>query len=290
MGKSAGEILDEVNRLTGRRWRLINRFSSGYQSGAYRIEDEDGPAVLKWWDRPSWAPRVLAAQHLVAHARSCGYPTPEWLAAGVTSNGWPFEVQEFIAGETGGPLLETRASALVELVELQRSISFDEAIDWSHYVVARAAGRDGALERLKRCGGATAEAAMRASALARQYEDQPLVAHEMVHGDLSHENVVWDGDRISGVVDIEAVGRGFAGFDLLTPVRASYLWGQEAGAAVLLETALKWYGAGAVARGVAVQVADILDFGRDQWPSEDLEGAARSCLEWLADVGNALAT
>lgn len=58
----------------------------------------------------------------------------------------------------------------------------------------------------------------------------------MVHGDLSMSNVLVRDGVVTGAVDIEAIGRGCAVFDLLTPVRQGHMYGAEVDALELLET------------------------------------------------------
>ena len=276
------EVLDEVNAQLGRRWELSERLEGGFQSGAHRVSDERGPVVLKWWDRPWWAPRVLAARALVDTARHEGYPTPAWLGAGTTSHGFPFEVQELVEGDKFGPLDRDRVAALVEVVLLQRQIELAPATDWSDYVRRLIfEDTDGAVTRLRSRGPATAAAVEESLRFAEPFRNADVPNTEMVHGDFSTDNILQRDGRIVAIVDIEAIGRGFAGYDLLTPARQAYLWnGDRSMGDLLVAEGVAMYGPAPIALALAAHVINILDFGLDHW-STGHEQAALACLDWI---------
>jgi aminoglycoside phosphotransferase (APT) family kinase protein len=57
-----------------------------------------------------------------------------------------------------------------------------------------------------------------------------LPTGDLVHGDLNPDNVLLDGDRISALIDVEAVGRGSRMHDLATLLVYATLWDGEPGA------------------------------------------------------------
>ena len=98
---SADEVLDWIRERHGLSYTLVRRLHGGFQGGAYLVEAPDlTRAVVKWSSRRSWAPQVLRAEPVVRRVRERGYPTPAWLAAGVTG---PSSVGGG-AGTTGAPV------------------------------------------------------------------------------------------------------------------------------------------------------------------------------------------
>lgn len=264
--------------------------TGGWQGGAFRIEDESGPAVLKWSDQTWWAPRVMAANDLVAQARAKGYPTPAWLCAGVTTDGLPYQVQDLVVGERFGGLDDDGVDAILDVIAIQRRIQFAAAVSWSAWMRRVVfADEERWQESLRSRGGPIADAISLATTLAAPYRDAVLGDDAMVHGDFSTDNLLTRGGRIVGVIDIEALGTGCASFDLLTPARQAFVYGNGGpGADRLLEAALRTDGSAFVAIAVATHVINILAFGRDHWPDGEVAGAAESCLTWINHVASSL--
>jgi hypothetical protein len=279
-------VLDEVNQQTGAGWQLGDHLEGGYQSGAWRVFDGERTAVVKWWDRPSWAPRVLQAAPLVEAVIAAGYPTPRWLAVGTTSQGFPFEVQELVQGSASEHAVH--APVLLDLIHLQQSIRLETAVDWTAYM--RNAVFDEPDEhqaRVMAAGGMARDVVLLAREVAAPHVDCEIRDDEMVHGDFSLSNILLHEGRVSGVVDIEAIGRGCAVFDLLTPVRQGYCWGGDPAAVEMWESeALRTYGPGAVAIAAACHAINILSFGLDKWP-DTVQDVAQRCHGWLVKVGKA---
>lgn len=107
-----------------------------------------GSAVLKWSEaRGTWAQVVLAAEAKVAGARLHGYPTPAWVAAGLTARGFAYQVQEFLPGHPARYLTEPLARQVIDVLECcaagrRPDPGGDPHSDWSH--VSFGASLDGA--------------------------------------------------------------------------------------------------------------------------------------------------
>jgi hypothetical protein len=277
-------VLDHVNEVTGSAWELVGRLAGGYQAGAWRVEGSDGaPGVLKWWDQAWWATRVLDAAPVVADIRSKGYPTPAWLAVGVTPDNHPYEVQELVQGAAPEGLDVPLAELVVELVQLQRQLKPASNVDWSDYVM-RTVFHDphGRKPRLAALSQEVADALAEADRLVAGDRDVELPDQELVHGDLNVSNLLCENGRITGVVDIEAVGRGTAAVDLLTPARQARLWeGDNAAALLLEETAIEFYGSAVVRVVAACTLIDILTFGADNYPHAHLRAIAVNARSWV---------
>src|SRR5215210_2122379 len=88
------DVLREVNGAHGSTYALLRSLVGGVQSGAWLLQDESGTtAVLKWSPNKSWAGQIQRASRAVATVRLQGYPTPAWLAVGITSSGYGYQVQ-----------------------------------------------------------------------------------------------------------------------------------------------------------------------------------------------------
>ncbi|MFI8437383.1 hypothetical protein ACIGJO_27315 [Streptomyces sp. NPDC079020] len=94
--------MNEANRAHATDFQLDHRFADGFPSGAWLLTDGSGQqAVLKWSPDRGWASQIERAARSVAKVHSAGYPTPAWLAAGMTSNGFGYQIQELAPGRSG---------------------------------------------------------------------------------------------------------------------------------------------------------------------------------------------
>lgn len=133
MTDTTESVVAELNVALGTEYLLVRRLTGGLQSGAFELTDG---VVLKWTDRPAWAPRVQQAAELVRRARAVGYPTPEWLAVGTTAAGSPYQLQEFVTGtpvRDGALIDESVARQLIAICELQRDLVPEDIVNWSGY-------------------------------------------------------------------------------------------------------------------------------------------------------------
>lgn len=220
-------VLDQVNATTGSDWALGEPMAGGWQAGAWRLHDGEAEAVLKWWDRTDWAPRVLGAASLVDAARRQGYPTPAWLAHGTTTEGYPFQVQEFVTGKPVKALTTAAAQLLIDLIDQQRGITLRTKVNWTSIMRAAAIDHEGSHQQRLQGHGVLLDVLIAARELAAPHAHCEPPDTEMVHGDLSMSNVLVRDGVVTGAVDIEAIGRGCAVFDLLTPVRQGHMYGAE---------------------------------------------------------------
>lgn len=88
-----------------------------------------------------------------------GYPTPAWLAAGVTDQGLPYQLQEFVAGSPLPVLDERAADLLLELIDRQAGMDPDPGRNWSEY--ARGVVFGDGRQRLRTSGEAAPRSSMR---------------------------------------------------------------------------------------------------------------------------------
>lgn len=74
------------------------------------------------------------AARSVSLIRSRGYPTPAWLAVGVSRAGYGYEIQELVPGSTRTQLTVGVAASLIEVLELQAGLDPDPDRSWSVYL------------------------------------------------------------------------------------------------------------------------------------------------------------
>jgi aminoglycoside phosphotransferase (APT) family kinase protein len=221
--EQAEAVLAQVNRDHGTRFTITGALSGGFQNGAWRIVGHDGgEAVLKFSPaRDAWTQVVLAAEAKVAAARRDGYPTPSWMAAGVTTGGFVYQVQEFVAGLPAGRLTEPLARQLVDVLERCAAgrapePGGDPRSDWSQFVLGRMSPHapDGLPSLVRALGSSQAAVVERALALLDVHGPVRLPDDDLVHGDLNLGNVLLDTDgTLAGIVDIEALGAGSRAID-----------------------------------------------------------------------------
>lgn len=211
-------VLDEVNAALRGTYQLVRPLQGGFQSGAWLIQDDAGrQAVLKWTPSRTWAEQIQRASRAVAVVRRRGYPTPAWLAVGVTGSGFGYQVQEYAPGRPREYLTEETARRAVDLLELHSDLDPDPGRSWSEYVNTKF--RDewtSTISEVSATGLAGVELAGHAARLLSLYELPVFPKADLVHGDFRLGNMLFDEETVSGVIDIEALGSGTRAFDYAT--------------------------------------------------------------------------
>lgn len=254
-------VLDEVNRDHGLRYRLERPLTGGMQSGAWLLwDDAGGTAVLKWSPNRAWASQIVRASSSVALARQHGYPTPAWLAVGVTSDGLGYQVQDVVAGAPRDHLSLAVATELAEVIEMQAGLAPDPQHSWSGYLNTWYQERwTSIVDEVRQAGGGElVEACVR---LLATHDDPDLPEEDLVHGDFRLGNVLFVGDRVAGVVDIEAVGSGSRVFDYATTLDCQAA--DDDAITFLVGAAVRAGGRGALARCLVHVFLDLVLFVRD---------------------------
>ncbi|WP_157987900.1 aminoglycoside phosphotransferase family protein [Jiangella endophytica] len=280
----AESVLAEVNAGHGPRWSLVRPLDGGFQTGAWLLADRSGrSAVLKWGPDRDWAPQVVRAATAVARVRAAGYPTPAWYAVGRTRGGGAYQVQEYVRGRALDTVDPRQATALIDVLERQAGLGPDPRRDWSAYV--RNLLTDG-WPALSYPVAAAGPAGRRFVAeCERQLPAGPpanLPAADLVHGDFRPGNVLFEGGRVSGVVDIEALGCGTRAYDYATLLTA-----REVGAAArraVIDAGRRVAGRAVLRWCFIAAAAELLGFMRRHGrPGAD--AAARQLHAVLAEIG-----
>jgi aminoglycoside phosphotransferase (APT) family kinase protein len=283
-------LVAEINVALGSDYEVVRRLAGGLQEGAFELRGKQARVVLKWNADPGWAPRVRRAAELVAKARAAGYPTPEWLVVGTTADGRPYQLQEFVEGTSltdAATIDRALAEQLVAICELQRDLVDDAEASWSDYVRGIVFdGWGGMWEAVRQYGETTAELIAGYERACRPYRDTALPAGDLVHGDLNVSNLILDGGRVAGVIDIEAASGGSRAYDLVSLAASAARDGAPEGVdEYFFEAALRAGGRAATAVCAASSYVNMAAFARQVMP-ESLPVVQRGGARLLTLLGS----
>lgn len=267
--ETAHLVLEDVNRAHHTRFALVRPLRGGHQSGTWLLRDAGGEpasAVLKWSPDRAWAPQVLRAGEVVERARAVGYPTPAWIAAGVSGPGFPYHVQQFVPGAVADRLTAAVAERLVPVLEKQRGLDIDPRRCWSRHVRERIAGEWEALRDAVAAadpGGRRFVTAL--DALLAGFGDVALPTGDLVHGDFRLANVLFRAGRVAAVIDMEALGSGTRAYDYATLLTVDDI--DPAGWELIRAAGERVAGPGVLAHCFALAALDLADFVRRHVPA-----------------------
>ncbi len=129
---STASVLREVNEIYRTDYSVVRPLVGGVQSGAWLLASgQGGWAVLKWSRDRSWGGQIQRAARSVERVRDRGYPTPAWLAVGVTSAGLGYQIQEYVSGRPQERLTADLVRQCITVLELHRDLDPDPARSWS---------------------------------------------------------------------------------------------------------------------------------------------------------------
>lgn len=246
---STRRLVEEINDRNGTRFSVRRRCTGGQQGGAWIVQEPDGPPqVLKWHVGRCLAPpdRVFAE---VTRIHVAGYPTPLWRLVGATPAGACYHLQDFVPGEPVSLTGET-AALMVEVIEKQAGLAPDLDRDWSEYMLQALDGADpDSPRRFVRELGPDGQALIgHYDAVLAGHGPVSLPRTDLVHGDFSTGNIMFHEGRISGLVDIDALGSGTRVVDYAWPIREVFATDADPAAAdVLRRAAERVTGPGALA-------------------------------------------
>lgn len=218
--------VQDANARAGASWRLSGRLVGGVQSGAWRLESDQGTsAVLKLAGAPEWTRQVLRAERAVARVRAAGYPTPAWTSVGETATGIGYQVQQIVDGQPLDVIGVAEARELIRVLELQRDLDPDPNRCWSDFLAGELTS---GLPALRASAVAAGKFGRQLAAACDRLLD-PVEGEirwpraDMVHGDFRMGNILFHNDGVVGVIDIEAIGSGTRVFDYATLLDHSWI-------------------------------------------------------------------
>lgn len=180
---------------------------------------------------------------------------------------------------------EAEAVLLTDLVNRQTGLDPDPGRNWSEYARSVVFGETApARDRLRASGPAGAAVVEAFLHLCHGLKDLELPSSDLVHGDLSTNNVLVEDGQVTGVVDIEALGSGTRVFDLASLLREGYLWRGDPPAMVAIRTeAERIAGPDVLKICVTSTVFEVLDFEL-AGSSTDLDQMFTRALQLAADL------
>jgi hypothetical protein len=185
----------------------------GGEFGARRVVDDEGRAYVYKQQPPGLAPQTTEA------LRAVGYPAPRYIAWG---EDW--HLQEELPGTPdrgwGAPGPAVLAQ-LLELNELQGGRAVDDDRSWPASItesVTLGMPEYAQVGILGRHSDASRELLALCRRAVERYADSLQTRDDVVHWDFTRDNVLVDGDRLTGVIDWGGTRSGDRLFDLATLV------------------------------------------------------------------------
>ncbi len=241
------DVAKLVERL-GLGFTLRGRCEGGMQGGAWLLERDDGTrAVLKLCGN-QLAPRIVGLHAVVDRLRRAGYPTPAWLASGMAEDGIAYHVADFVPGAPSTPLTPAKTRLLLEVLETQAGLDPCPERDWSAHV----AHPDPSQVPLSLVAAFTR--------LAAKAGPVTLPRGDLVHGDFNSCNIFVYEERVTGIIDVEALGSGSRVIDYAWLLREAYL--QNYGPEVIAMIRLAGEAVAGPAALIACMAATVYDIVR----------------------------
>jgi hypothetical protein len=263
------QLVEEINDRHGTQFSVRRRCAGGEQGGAWIVQEPDGPPLVLKWSIGADGPFRYRKAAEVNRIHAAGYPTPVWRLVGATREGACYDLQDFVPGEPATLTVET-AMLMVEVIEKQTGLAPDLGRDWSEFMLTMALDDDDpdSPRRFVRRLGPHGQTLI-------EHYDAVLAIHgpvrlprtDLVHGDFSTGNIMIHQGRISGMVDIGALGAGTRVVDYAWPIRESFATNADPGAAdVLRRAAERVAGPGVLALCTTATVFDLARWTKMRTP------------------------
>ena len=235
----AHKVVSEINATHDLRLRVLGRCDGGFQGGAWLAVNPDGKQAVLKWRRTTGPSMVCEVAEVIRRVRARGYPTPAWLASGVTGDGASYHVQEFVPGTGSTPLTPPKVELLLGVLERQANLDPALTHDWSRRVetVVRGDPPDGPRRVVKSLGVRGRALLDRYDRLLAGFGPVQVPSGDLVHGDFNSCNILLHRGVVSGVIDVEAIGRGTRAFDYAALLREAYVEGYGPEVALLIRRA-----------------------------------------------------
>lgn len=222
--QNATSALREINDQQQAEFELGDQPAGGMTRGAWRVYDPNGNSAILKLGSGFNLDHLRRAEQAVAHLRARGYPTPEWQGVGALDDGTRYHLQEHIKGEPGDPLTADKASQLVELLATHEGLDPWQERDWNSYVHQT---YDHAKQELRRKAPKANGLVDKIDRIHAKLGSVVLPKGDLVHGDFNSCNVLFHDGRITGAIDIEALGGGSRVLDHAYLFREAYAEGSK---------------------------------------------------------------
>jgi aminoglycoside phosphotransferase (APT) family kinase protein len=212
------EALELINASQHTAYTLNAQYSGGEDQGAFQVVNADGSrAVLKLNRNPQWISQVERAKAAAVHLKALGYPVPTYLLVGSTDRG-TYSLQTELPGAADEPTVD-RMNDLLRIIDLQKGqvISEVQGQDWVWYitdVVFR--GESGHVRAMMQFSAETSALVAQIESLVAGLQGKVLSKNDLVHGDMGINQVLFQGQKVTGVIDWDQVGYGDRAIDLVS--------------------------------------------------------------------------
>ncbi|SDS66634.1 phosphotransferase [Actinopolymorpha singaporensis] len=204
------EDLATIAAHTGGPWTVLGRLTGGYSDTVVLVGRGALRAVLKAKEGAWWREQLNRLVPVSQELRTLGYPTPEVIGCGSLSADRSYLLTSWAGGTSPTEPNRRQLDAALAAAELHRSVRPPADRDWSAMITAFLNGGIGEHEFHP------ATSAYARQALAVLPKPVPaLPTGELTHGDFTFRNMLFDGDALSAVVDLEGFGTGTVAADLL---------------------------------------------------------------------------
>ena len=223
---------------------------------------------------------MLAA--LVSDARVRGWPTPEWLASGLTTGDEAWYVYDFVEGDCPEVVDRELVDAILPVIQLQAGMRPETTQDWSRYtravVFANESEFTSSITSFSAAGAAMVDAILRTFGSSHDVE---LPVEDLVHGNFDPGNIVMRDAVVVGVIDVDAAGKGTRCVDIAGLVVAAGLAGEHDVLDRLVRAGVDVAGNAVLRVCVAAAMFALVAFGVQHW-HDDVDRAAAACVDLWA--------
>lgn len=280
------DIVARINAAHNVNYTRIGKAAGGVNHGAWILRDVNGREAVLKVGLGRDLDRLRRVREVVGRLRSRGYPTPEWILVGRDDHGDCYQVQQRVPGRPIGRLTAQTASQLVTVLERQAGLNPCPERNLSTFV------RDefrAASDHIRTLGPEPASVAERYDLLVERIGPVELPREDLVHGDFNTCNVLaWRG-RVSGVIDVDALGSGTRAIDYGWLLRELYVVGVDDPAAIRIvrEAGEAVAGPPVLALCVALTAVDIVRWVAGHSPAE-LPSVTEGLHQLADDLDNPL--
>jgi len=215
---SPQQAIELINASEHTGWVLDAQFSGGADQGAFRVKAPDGQtAVLKLSRNPMWVSQVQRATAATTHLKSLNYPVPSYTLSGSTDSGTYWLQSELTGSLTEQPTPE-QITDLLRVMDLQKdqAISELQGQDWDWYIADVVfQGEAGNVRALMQFSADTSALVSDIEGLVVGLQNKVLSKTDLVHGDMAIDQVLFQGPKVSGVLDWDQAGYGDRAIDLV---------------------------------------------------------------------------
>jgi aminoglycoside phosphotransferase (APT) family kinase protein len=211
--------LELVNASESTSYALNSQYSGDQDHGTYLVVSHEGArAVLKTSRNPMWLSQVTRATAATNHLKSVNYPVPTYRASGSTDSGTYWLLSELPGSLLAKAPTKEQITDVIRLIELQQgqAISELQGQDWDWYIADVVfQGEDGMVRAMMKFSPDTSALVADIEGLVVGLQNKVLSKTDLVHGDMNINQILFDGQTVSGVLDWDQAGYGDRAIDLV---------------------------------------------------------------------------